>query len=315
MNNNTLREMHNSYILSANRIENWKEMTKTQLANGYCDAEDNNDMDLRDSYFSALMCKYWYMIPYIYNHNKGFRLDIEDFVEWIEESLLKGLSYRRWRDESFDISKDPDGAEKIFNRCIWSTEKRMYKWSNQEVRKINFETFSLDEICDKSRKKYMNLKTNSNVSDDIHAVFEVRDTTETNKEVERQDSRDTISSIVDYFVNKGDYLSALIIDSIAYGDSYKYSNEKYKVDEDGEKVEFTNSFAQFEPKRVVSMLNKLDENNLDYYDKNYKINREALLSVVKSIKTINNKKIYQKINTTLDDIKNNRELLEMLVKC
>lgn len=307
MEKNTLKAMFKAYELNANKIENWKEMSKTELANGYCDAEDAGDKDLRDSYFSALMCKYWYMVPFLFKQNPGFKLDIEDFVEWIEESLLKGLQYKRWRDPEFEVSKDENGAEKVFNRCIWSTVKAKYKWSNQDVRKINFEVYSLDTIQDS--KKYKK----KNVEDDTS--FELRDTTDTNKEVERQESRDIISTIIDYFVKKNDYMSMLIIDSIAYGDSFKFTQEKRQETDGEETIEVKDSFMQFEPKRIVTLLNKLDILNAEYYTKHYKANQELLKLVITDIKTTNNKQLYQKIENTLLTIRTNKELLGMLTKC
>lgn len=309
MEKNTLKAMYEAYELNANKIENWKEMSKTELANGYCDSEDNNDMEKRDSYFSAIMCKYWHMVPYLYRQNPGFRLDIEDFVEWVEEAILKGLSYRRWRDENFEVSKEKDGAEKVFNRCIWSVTKAKYKWSNQEVRKINYETYSLDFM--------QNAKKTSEYDLDEGISFEVRDDTDTNKEVERQESRDIISTIIDYFVKKNDYMSMLIIDSIAYGDSYRRMSKNINIasEDSNERITVKDSFSQFEPKRVVSMLNKLELDNVNYYNKYYKANQELLKLVISDIKTINNKNLYQKIDKTLSTIRNNKELLEMLVKC
>ena len=309
----TLNAMYTTYELSANKIEGWKDMTKTQLANGYCDAEENGDIKLRDSYFSALMCKYWYMVPFLYRQNPGFKLEMEDFVEWVEESILKGLSYKRWRDPDFDISKDPDGAEKVFNRCIWSTTKAKYKWSNQDVRKINYETFSINNM-----QKVYNMRCEKiaklNV-DSEDTTLELIDTTDTNKEVERQASRDTISTIIDYFVKKNDYLSVLIIDSIAYGESFKYSQVDNEVDYMGERIAIKDSFVQFEPKKVVSQLNKIKVENIGYYTKYYKTNQELLKLVINDIKTTNNKNLYNKITMTLNSIRNNKELLGMLVRC
>ena len=126
-------------------VPDWRMMTKTQLANSYCDADEEGNETVREGSLYGLMCKYWYMIPYFYTHNRFMRYEIEDFVSWLYEALMLGLQYRRWRDPEFEVSKLENGAEKVFNRCFFTIRNRYIVDINRDKHKINYMYTSLDE--------------------------------------------------------------------------------------------------------------------------------------------------------------------------
>lgn len=129
-------------------VPDWREQSKTQLANGYCDADESGDIQMRDGYLYALMCKYWYMISYFYVHNRFMKYEVEDFVSWLIEALLLGLKYRRWRDPNFEVSKSEKGAEKVFNRCFFSIRNRYIKEINRDKSKTFYVAISLDTVIE-----------------------------------------------------------------------------------------------------------------------------------------------------------------------
>ena len=304
--NNILKDLYNSYLLYANNIENWQNKNKTDLANGYIEAENNKNELLMNSYFATLMCKYWYMIPYLYNQNKCLKLNIEEFVSLIEDSIRKGLSYRRWLDEDFQVFKEKDGAEKVFNRCIWSVIKAQYKFSNFYNNKINYETISLDELKEKLQKKDVKNK---------NLELEKLEIEDFNDYISKQNSKNNIKYIFEYFILNDDYISALIIDLIAYGKCFKDITEKetLKDVDTNEDYEIKNSFVKFEPKKIVSLLNKLSEKNINYYKNNYDLNQDIMKKCLIKVSKIPNKKLYEKIDTTLNTIKNNEKLISILL--
>lgn len=312
----TLNDLYNTYLIYANNIEGWEDKSKTELANGYVKSEEEGNDYMMNCYFATLMCKYWYMIPYLYRQHKGFRLDIEEFVSLVEDSLRKGLSYRRWLDDSFAVSKEEDGAEKVFNRCIWSTIKAMYKYTNQYNRKINYETFSLDEIKETMRNRCNN-KVKQEDDEEINDF---------DSYMAQQDSQDKVKDLVEYFIFNEDYVSALIIDAISYGDCFRNYTEKEMVDNidfnedeketEGNKKQFEvkSSFTEFEPKKVIRILNKLGIKDLKYYTHNYMLNQNMMKQCLKKVSKIPNQTLYDKIDETLSSIRNNQDLVEMLCK-
>lgn len=305
-NNCILNDLYKSYLVYANNIKNWQNKSKTDLANGFIQAEEENNDLLLNSYFAALMCKYWYMIPYLYKQNRCLKLEIEEYVSLIEDSLRKGLSYRRWQDKSFEVSKEKDGAEKVFNRCIWSVIKGQYKFSNFYNNKINYETLSLDELKEKVQNK------NSDCVEINLDQYEIEDF---NNYMNKQNSKNNIKDIIEYFIYNEDYIGAVIVDLIAYGECFKTYKEKniMKDIDTNEKIEIKNSVIQFEPKKIISLLNKLKVENINYYKYNYDLNQEMMKNCLLKINKIPNKKLYEKIDNTLLTIKNNNNLLSILL--
>lgn len=305
-NNCILNDLYKSYLVYANNIKNWQNKSKTDLANGFIQAEEENNDLLLNSYFAALMCKYWYMIPYLYKQNRCLKLEIEEYVSLIEDSLRKGLSYRRWQDKSFEVSKEKDGAEKVFNRCIWSVIKGQYKFSNFYNNKINYETLSLDELKEKVQNK------NSDCVEINLDQYEIEDF---NNYMNKQNSKNNIKDIIEYFIYNEDYIGAVIVDLIAYGECFKTYKEKniMKDIDTSENIEIKNSVIQFEPKKIISLLNKLKVENINYYKCNYDLNQEMMKNCLLKINKIPNKKLYEKIDNTLLTIKNNNNLLSILL--
>ena len=50
-----LHDIYNTYYQYARNIPNWESMSKTDLANAYCDAEEKGDEEGKNKYYSALM--------------------------------------------------------------------------------------------------------------------------------------------------------------------------------------------------------------------------------------------------------------------
>jgi rubrerythrin len=259
-----LKEIFDAYKECANRIEGWTHMTKQDLANGYVDEEERGNIHKRDSYFAALMCKYAYMVPYLYEKSKSSRLEIEDMVYWVAESLMIGLKYRRWRDPSFAISKDPKAVEKIFNQCITSTRQRWYKYFNQEKRRDDYNNlYSLNDLLEDfgDSEECMNV-----VDDSLY-------TSETEL---------SCRQMIDRYVSEGKIVKAFIVDGICFFNSFK--EEK---DDKGIKHE------QFNEKRLALHLHNLDDKFESYFMEKYHINHEVFLQNVQKIRKMKSNKLYR----------------------
>src|SRR5574344_849456 len=106
----TVREIQKSFIESAVALGNYQLMTKTELANGYCDADEAaqrakesgdaavfaEQEALRSSYFSALMLRYWYKIFEWQKNSSTLNLELSDYVDWLHDSLYVVSYYRTW---------------------------------------------------------------------------------------------------------------------------------------------------------------------------------------------------------------------------
>ena len=139
--------MYKDFVNAASGLGDYQAISKTDLANGYCDADEANDEIKRSQYFAALMLRYWYKI-YEWSKEKNLRMDVEDFVYWLSDALIGkygAFTYRRWRDPKNKLYNDPDGPDKVINRALYSTRNRHYDYINKDKRRANYYTYSADE--------------------------------------------------------------------------------------------------------------------------------------------------------------------------
>ncbi len=173
----TIHTMQNNFKLDAEQLGNYEAMSKTELANGYCDADEAGDEVMKSAYFSALMLRYWYKIWAWQKESASLHLAPTDFVDWLVDSLIIAFTYRTWRyeykpkvslknngafegwelDENgnkipnpYYYKVDPDAPDKIINRCCFSTRGREYQYHNKDKRSANVNTTSLDSLIDEN---------------------------------------------------------------------------------------------------------------------------------------------------------------------
>jgi hypothetical protein len=300
-----LQDMYNSYLRSASGLGDFQSMTKTQLANGYCDADEANDLIKRDQYYSALMLRYWFKI-YDFNYSsKSSRLQIDEFASWLSDSLDIGLKYRRWRDPSNPLSKDPNGPDKVFNRAFFSTQKRWYNNFNKDKRKLNYlVTQSIDDLVNDS--------SNTEPSHRDKNLDKLLYITENYSVIETESSS---NYVVKYYLKKGKLLEAIIIDSIANQDSF-YTKEigKFKktVDSYNQEIKFKEYKSTFSNKKVVNHLSNMNVNYIHYFEKTYNVDSDKLKKIINKINKIPSKKLSHHIRRTLLELKKNKNVINIL---
>lgn len=268
--------MYNSFYMSASRLGDFQSMSKTELANGYCDADDANDTVKRDQYYSALMLRYWFKVFDFAEKSDFARLELEDFVSWLSESLDIGLKYRRWRDPSNPLSKDPNAPDKVFNRCFFSTRRRWYAHFNKNKRKINYLADSIDRQVD---------------TFDDAADIVIQNT----EDVGVQDAG---VSIVEALVRGGKVVQALIIDAIAHQDTFNYNAKKRDY--------------LFSPSKVVEHLNTIDSRYINYFNSTYGVDKNELAKIAVKLSKTPKKELKNYIERTFKNIKSDPSVLKTL---
>lgn len=220
------------------------------------------------------------MVPYLAEKNKALNFELEDFASWISESLDVAFKYRRWRDPANELSKDPNGPEKVINQCITSTAQRWYSHFNKNKRKINYnhDVYSLEE----SYEIY---------GDGADAYMQHSETV---------DGPGASYDIVQFYLNKGKIIDALIIDGLAHYDTYTPS------------MTSGNTQAKFSKRFLVKHLSGLDSEYLDYFKTTYHVDAVQLQEVVKELGTSSNSKLYNYIKKTISNMRTNKEVLNIL---
>ena len=293
-----LMDIYTSYVKCASGLGDYQAMSKTELANGYCDADEAGDEEKRSQYFAALMLRYWYKIYEWQKNSATLRLEIEDFTSWLSDALSLAFQYRRWRDPKDKLYNDPNGPDKVFKRACATIRVRAFYNANLDNRKINY-------LCDSLDKQ----------------IEVYGDSTECLADSEDTLKNDGVLGIISLFLSQGKVLEAMIVDGIAFQDTFKEAKKKkVYIDEDsGEEEKYYEYHHEFSAPRVVRHLREICENSLEerqrfinYFSHSYRVTEEELENSLNYISTRTNQQLSTQIKKTLYTIANTKEFKSLL---
>ena len=322
-----ITELQMVFKREAEGLGDYQSLTKTELANGFCDADESGDELKRSQYWSALMLRYWYKIYEWIQNSKSCKLQPEDFVDWLNNSLVDAFYYRSWRWEYEAVVQhgkfiewkldehgnkisnehywkvDPNAPDKSINYFISARRGKEYQALNKQKRKSNVLTYSLD----------------AHMEDTGDYALEKAGA------VENPDTGNVIQYIVSKFLNQGRTIEALILDGIACQDSMKeIKKSHYETDEEideetGEITEvkekvYTYDY-EFDPRRLVKHLNTINQDFMkNYFSIEYCVSLAECDEILKKLKSLNNSKLYNYIKKTLINIRQDTDIMECLQK-
>ena len=309
-------------------VKGYQDLTKSQLANGYCDAEEAGDETLRSAYFGALCLRYWYKIFEWNINSSSLGLQITDFVDWLVDGINDALYYRSWRplrhengltgpwienpqykayrekwmaEHPDDVDGDPDAADRSINFFLGAKRGKEYQAANKDKHKANFggNCYSIDNTYD----------------EEGHSMLDRNEALACGGP-----ELSVITDIINNYLSRGKAIEALIIDAIANGDSYKQNKTKdtrvvRSVDLEGnetiEEEKFYRYISVFDARRVVKHLNEIDETFINsYFSTHYKVSNPE--KILPELRSLNNTKLYKALERTLLGLKANPELIDGL---
>ena len=320
----TLEEMKQSFARRAAGLGDYALLTKTELANGYCDAEAEEDDIKMDEYWSAIILRYWYKIYGWIESCKSLHLEATEYVNWLNDALTVAFQYRSWRPTLKDGSPNPhyyeqdsNVADRSINFFCGTWRGRVYQEMNKDKRRVNVLTTSLEQ----------------SVEDVGDAALEAYGFYTEDPEI------DSIPNIVHLFLDKGRDIEALIIDGIAYGDSQREIKEKKTVmvssyydndeeedsldDEDSldaldektyvEEEKEVNTYSyQLDTRKLVKHLNEINQSYMEFFATKYDVSEERIEEIYNKLKKLNNSKLYRYIKKTLVNLKSDPKVLSMI---
>lgn len=316
---NQLDQIKNDLIKTARlRDIDYTQLTKQELANKYCEAEDNNDELIKNATWAALLLKYWYNIYKWIQNSKSLNLEAIDFFDWLNDSLKDAFYYRSWFYEYQAVVRkgkfiewklddkghkiinehyyklDANAADRSINYFIAAKRGKEYQYSNKEKRKLNVKVSSLD----------------TNLDENGDCVLDYYNLTE---EIEVENAA---SILVKYFLSKNKQIEALIIDAIANFDSFKQIKEvNTYINSNEEETEYNNYSYEFNKRKVIKHLNSIDNDFIQsYFCKEYNISDLQGKGILKDLKKLNNIKLYKCLDNTLDQIRLNNKLKNIILE-
>lgn len=334
MGREVLTDYKKNFQKFAEALGDYENISTTDLANGYCDADEalkaTKDETLkkqyeikRSQYYSALMLRYWYKIFEYAKSCASARVEIEDFVSWMDDSFYWAFRYRAWRTPyKYDFTKDkyrldengekipeplygdPNGPDKIFNQCFSSTRGRQYQHTNKEVRKINWTSSSIDAL-------------EESVGD--HASI-----------LGTEEETPYYKEIVQNLLEKSKIMEALVVDSILRCDIWDETQEKtYRPvmvfdpetnkpvrDENDEIVytqeEYCKVTRQLNIKKLVKHIKYLSTDFARRFVKYYDLKGEVEEKFLTKVHSITPNGLNQTVKRTLYNLRQNRDILSLL---
>lgn len=130
------------YEQQADIIPNWRKTNKNTLCNLYI--ENENDNRLKEAFLSAIIARYWPAMVKMYQRC-SFGISEEDCYQWLVDSVLYALKHRTWLDETSNLYNDPNGPDKVINRCLKSRRLTYYQLLNKDKRVANLNIISIDD--------------------------------------------------------------------------------------------------------------------------------------------------------------------------
>lgn len=173
-----LDEYKQIYIECANLIPDWRKLSKSELANLYI---ENENEATANSYFSALMCKYWNLIgSYYYKQHVKIATE-NDCYNWLVDGIRYALDKRVWQDSNNALYDDPKGPEKAMTVCITSERATFFQYTQHDKRSLNYTLLSLNQLEENSsdgffipyEDKYETIQ--SYVNENVKKFFENKD--------------------------------------------------------------------------------------------------------------------------------------------
>ena len=166
-----LDEYKEAFRQCADLIDGWQDLSKNDLCRKYVENKDNPH--LQNSYFAAIMYRYWHLISKYYYMSNNVASP-EDCYEWLEDSVYGCLKATSWDREDSSIYKDPNGPDKVINRCMKCARLTYYQFINRKKRKDNFGLLSLDEMTELFGTTVSEPESSEHVEDDI-ATWAIQD--------------------------------------------------------------------------------------------------------------------------------------------
>ena len=227
---------------AANAINGWETLSKNDLCREL--VRNRSDKQLFNGYFSALMYRYWNLIPKFYLQSSNVASP-EDCYDWLVTAITYAIEHTRWDDPDSTVYNDPNGPDKVINRCMKSVRLTYYQYINRKKRKDNFCQLSLDEL-----------------KENLNNAFDVED----------EDTSDIDNDLIDlkgYIVSifrKKDYFLAYLIDCIINEQVFEPTIE---------------GGVEFSSKRLAKYLRQIDEDYCHRFSATYDLNLDEVLKTLK----------------------------------
>ena len=267
-----LEDIYHNYEEQANKIIDWRKTDRNSLIN---DCIKHEADELYTNYFSAIVCRYWHNIFQLYNKSHG-SVTIEECYGWLIDAILYALKHRSWMNPSKAVYNDPNGPDKVFNRCIKSSRLIFYQAANSDNRRINFTTLSTDQLFEEYADAPFPAIADKNI-----ALAE-----------------DSARLVIEDSFKKKDYFTALMVNCIVYGDVFDTLKNS-----DG------SIHLSFNKKKLLRSMRRLNSKTfVNNFSNNFSVDKKEVEVAVSSCTDLPQWKLLSSVNRNLNLLRKNKIL-------
>lgn len=256
---------------SADVIPNWTKLTKNDLCRAY--VQHKGDAYLQNAYISAILYKYWSLISKYYYMSSNCATP-EECYGWLVDSVSCCVNLASWEDPKSSIYRDPNGPDKVINRCMKCARLTYYQYINRKKRKNDFGILSIEDM----KEAY-----GADVSDiddceqemDISSIF----------------IKEHIRSIF----NKKDYFVAFMLDCIISTNVFDVLTDKDK-----------GTHSEFNIRKLCKEISSIKEEYLRIFSNTYDLPYSDVVRAYTYVQAIPTSALRKKVLQSLDMLKHTK---------
>ena len=128
---------------AANFAPGWQELSKNDLCREY--VKNKGNATLQNAYISAILYRYWNLISKYYYQSANCATP-EECYGWLVDSVSCCVNLAAWENPDSSIYNDPNGPDKVINRCMKCARLTYYQFINRKKRRDEIGMLSVDEL-------------------------------------------------------------------------------------------------------------------------------------------------------------------------
>ena len=320
---NTIVQFKKDLVLAAKRLGDINDFDlwpkdETKLANGYLEAEANEDEYMKEAYIAGLMLRHWKDVNRVYTKCRtcDSRNTLADFTTIIYERIMYAFKYKAWLKEGSKFN-----AQQCINMAISTEVKNQMYFSNLQKNLSNAtcNSVSLD-------------KTIGTSPDD-------RETTIGDTIADPESGTASFSKVdvvIQEYLNQNKIIEAIVIDTISNNPTMRQTTETktekrivesfdkdsgrlvVEKNEDGsiktEDVKVKVNYIEPWRFKAAEFLMNLPEDYVKQFQKRFKVSAELLMAAYNTISTAKNQKVYKYLDNTLLELRKNKDMLLQMLR-
>lgn len=255
---------------TADSIDGWRDLTKNELCIAY--VKNRGNEDIQNAYLGAILYRYWNLIPK-YHYLSSSCATPEDCYEWLVDSVLCCVNLAVWENPKSSIYNDPNGPDKVINRCMKCARLTYYQFVNRKKRRDNFGLLSIEDLQEEFGSSTFEPKDDSQ-DIDITAVF-----------------------IKDFIITKfrsKDYFIAFLLDCIISKDVF----DLMRLEKD--------SYQELNVRKLCRTINSLDESYVKEFSLTYDISEEDVSKGFRYLKMVPQAAMRKKVIESMSALKHSQ---------